>query len=275
MQPGPRAFERFGAVAGQTVVWLFISAALLLLLAPIVVVVWLSFNDASVITIPPASYSTRWYANVFEKPEFVPAFWLSLKIAAIVTPLSAIVGTTAAFAMHRRFSGARLLEVVSYSPLMIPLVVTGIALLFFLNRAGIYSSFWNIVIGHVILTFPYVMRSVSIAIARYDQRLDEAAASLGAPPWEVFWRVTLPSIRSGVSIGALFAFVMSFDEFTVTIFLVGATTQTLPVAVFHYLEWNTDPTISAVSALLILLAVLVVFCIDRLFGLNRYVGVSD
>ena len=107
------------------------------------------------------------------------------------------------------------------------------------------------------------------------KRLSEAAASLGAPPWEVFWRVTLPSIRSGVAIGALFAFVMSFDEFTVTIFLVGATTQTLPIAVFHYLEWNTDPTVSAVSALLILLAVLVVFCIVRLFGLNRYVGVSD
>ena len=160
------ALERFGGALGQLVVWLAIAAALFLLIAPIVVVVWLSFNDGNVITIPPTGYSTRWYLNVFQKPEFVPAFWLSLKIAAIVTPLSVIVGTTAAFAMHRRFPGAHLLEVVAYSPLMIPLIVTGIALLFFHNRVGIYSSFWNIVIGHVILTFPYVQRAVSIAIAR-------------------------------------------------------------------------------------------------------------
>lgn len=261
---------------GQLVIWGGIAVAAVLLLAPIAVVVWLSFNDAFVITIPPQNYSMRWYANVLQKPEFVPAFWVSLKIALIVTPISLAIGTTAAYAMRaRQFPGARLLEVAAYSPLMIPLVVTGIALLFFLNRIGVYSSFWNIVAGHVILTVPYVVRSVSISLARYDTRLGEAAASLGAPPFEVFWRVTLPSIRAGIAAGALFAFVMSFDEFTVTIFLVGATTQTLPIAIYHYLEWNTDPTVSAVCTLLIVLAVGIIVLIEWIFGLNRFFGVND
>jgi putative spermidine/putrescine transport system permease protein len=260
---------------GRVLVWLGIAVAFGLLIVPIVIVVWLSFNNAFVISIPPVSYSGRWYAKAFAQPEFVPAFWVSLKIAAIVTPISLIIGTTAAYAMHRRkFPGAALLEPIFYSPLMIPLIVTGIALLFFLNRIGVYSSFWSIVIGHVILTFPYVIRSVSISLSRYDVALDEAAASLGAAPWEVLWRVTLPSIRAGAIVGALFAFAMSFDDFTVTIFLVGATTQTLPVAVYQYLEWNTDPTVSAVSAMLIAVSVLVICITERIFGLDRFIGLN-
>jgi putative spermidine/putrescine transport system permease protein len=125
----------------------------------------------------------------------------------------------------------------------------------------------------VIVTFPYVMRTVSVALARYDRGLDEAAAGLGARPAQVFWRVTLPIIRPGVFAGALFAFIESFDNFTVTIFLIGADTLTLPVAIYQYMEWNLDPTVSAISALLIALAVGLTLVIERTMGLDRFIGI--
>jgi putative spermidine/putrescine transport system permease protein len=152
-------------------------------------------------------------------------------------------------------------------------VVTGIALLYFFQIVAVRDAFWNIVIGHIIITFPYVVRTVSVALARYDLALDDAAASLGARPPQVFWLVTLPLIRPGLFAGALFAFVMSFDDFTVTIFLTGTKTHTLPIAIYHYLEWNVDATVSAVSAVLVFLAVGVMLLVERLIGLDRFVGV--
>ena len=128
-------------------------------------------------------------------------------------------------------------------------------------------------LGHIIITFPYVIRTVSVALARYEPALDEAAASLGARPWQVFLRVTLPVIRPGLFAGALFAFTMSFDDFTVTIFLIGTDTHTLPVAIYQYMEWNVDSTVAAVSALLVAMSVAMMLLVERLVGLDRFIGV--
>src|SRR5439155_10806315 len=219
------------------------------LLAPIALVGVLSFARDAYPAIPPTGYSLRWYANILAERDFGPAFLVSLRVALIVTAVSVAAGTLAAYALRRReVPGRRWIELALASPLMVPLVVTGAALLVFLSRAGVTTAFANIVIGHVIITLPYVVRTVSAALARYDPALDEAATGLGGRPWDVFWRVTLPMVRPGVWAGALFAFVMSFDDFTVTIFLIGADTRTLPVAIYQYMEWNLDPTLSAISA---------------------------
>lgn len=260
---------RLALAAGR----LALAAGVLLLTAPMALVVWLSFGGDLYTVVPPGSYSLRWYQNVFQTPEFVAAFWVSAKIAVITTCVSLCAGTLAAFALHRYALPGRIaLQTAIYSPISIPTVVTGIALLFFLSRLGLHNSFWNITLGHIIITFPYVVRTVSVALSRYDGTLDEAAASLGAHPIQVFWRVTVPVIRPGLFAGALFAFVLSFDDFTVSMFLIGTHTHTLPVAIYQYMEFHVNPTVSAISALLVMLSVTLMLVVERLIGLNRFIG---
>ena len=250
------------------------AVAVLLLTAPIALVVFLSFGAEQYTVIPPGAYSLHWYRNILLQREFIPAFVTSLEIALVVTAISLSMGTPAAYALRRyAVPGRRVLEAALLAPITVPLVVTGSALLVLFGRYGFASSFWKIAVGHVIVTFPYVMRTVTVALAGYDGGLDEAAAGLGARPRQVFWRVTLPLIRPGLFAGGLFAFIESFDNFTVTIFLIGADRRTLPVAIYQYMEWNLDPTVSAISALLIAMAVAMTLLIERTVGLDRFVGI--
>ena len=261
-------------VLARTLVWAARALAITLLLLPIALVVVLSFGAEQYTVIPPGAYSLRWYRNIVTQPEFVPAFVASLKVAMVVTLVSLVAGTLAAFAVARyRFPGRDLIETLAAAPITVPQVVTGSALLVFFSRFGVAGSFESIVVGHVIITMPYVVRTVTVALARYDRTLDEAAMGLGARPWQVWWKVTLPVIRPGLFAGGLFAFIMSFDDFTVTIFLLGADLRLLPVAIYQYMEWNLDPTVSAVSAVLIVMATGVTLLIERLVGLDRFIGI--
>lgn len=253
---------------------LFVSVCCIGLLGiPILLVIWLSFGASSYAVVPPSAYSLKWYSSVLNQPDFVSAFWVSLKIAAIVTPASLLLGTLAAFGIYKsNLPSMAVLQAALFSPLSVPLVVTGISLLYLFSHMSMHDYFWNIVIAHVIITFPYPIRTVLASLARYDRSLDEAAASLGAGPWRTFRYITFPLIRPGLFAGALFSFVMSFDDFTVTIFLIGPTTKTLPVAIYQFMEWSANPTVSAVSALLIIGAVVMMFFVERLVGLDRVMG---
>jgi putative spermidine/putrescine transport system permease protein len=267
---------RHRGAAALALVWALRAATILLLFAPIGLVILLSFGAGSFTTIPPTGYSLRWYENVFVRDEFVQGFLTSLAIAAIVTPASVAIGTSAAYALWRwPRLGTKAIAAALLSPLMLPLVVTGLALLVFFSRLGLYTAFWNIVIGHIIITFPYSMRAVLAILARYDRQVDEAAASVGASPVRAFVHVTVPIIRPGLFAGALFAFVMSFDDFAVTIFLIDANTKTLPVTIYQYMEWNLDPTVSAVSSLLVFIAVVGTLLIERVIGLERFIGLRS
>lgn len=254
-------------------VFLLRIIAFALLFVPIGLVIFLSFASDAYTVIPPTAYSWRWYRNIFAQREFIDSFFISLAVAAIVTPTSLVIGTLAAYSLWRYPSRwGKVLEPAFMSPIMLPLVVTGLAMLVFFNRIGFYSSFWNIIISHVIITFPYSVRAILAVLARYDRQLDEAAASLRVRPWHTFIHVTLPLIRPGLFAGGLFAFVMSFDDFAVTIFLIDPHTRTLPVAIYQYMEWNLDPTVSAVSSLLVLIAVIGALLVEWVIGLDRFVG---
>ena len=255
-------------------VWLLRVGGLLLLLVPIGLVIALSFAADTYTVIPPTGYSVRWYEKALQESAFLNGAVTSLKIALIVTPVSVATGGLAAFALaRRRVPFAPFVELCLYSPLMVPLVVTGLAVLALASRVGFYQSFWTIVISHVFITFPYSVRAISATLARYDTQLDEAAASLGARPFAAFRRVTLPIIRPGVFAGALFAFVMSFDDFAVSIFLIGPGTTTLPIAIYQYMEFNLDPAVSAISAMLVLVAVAGTLIVERFIGLDRFLGI--
>jgi len=256
--------------------WLLRIGAFALLFVPIALVIAMSFGGDAYATFPPRSWSFKWYLNVFRRDEFVSSFLTSLAVATVVTPISVTIGTLAAYGLWRRPGrGARALESLFMSPVLLPLVVTGLAVLVFVNRVGIGTGVPAICAAHVAITFPYAFRAVLAALSRYDRRLDEAAASLKVGPVQTFWHVTLPLIRPGIVAGAMFAFVMSFDDFAATIFLIAPDTRTLPIAIYQYMEFNLDPTVSAVSSLLVVVATVGVLLVERVIGVDRFFGIRD
>lgn len=256
--------------------WLLRIGAFALLFVPIALVIAMSFGGDAYATFPPRSWSFKWYLNVFRRDEFVSSFLTSLAVATVVTPISVTIGTLAAYGLWRRPGrGAGALESLFMSPVLLPLVVTGLAVLVFVNRVGIGTGVPAICAAHVAITFPYAFRAVLAALSRYDRRLDEAAASLKVGPVQTFWHVTLPLIRPGIVAGAMFAFVMSFDDFAATIFLIAPDTRTLPIAIYQYMEFNLDPTVSAVSSLLVVVATVGVLLVERLIGVDRFFGIGD
>jgi len=258
---------RLGRVANaafQTIVYLY-------LLAPILIVIPVSFSDASYLVFPPRGFSWRWYVNFFSLRELTDALGLSVRLAASVTLASTVVGTLAAFALVRyRFPGRELLRTVFLSPMVLPGVVLGIGFLIFFSRTRLIHSFWSLFLAHVVVSLPYVIRTVSATLQGFPRALEEAAASLGAPPWRRLLTVTLPVIKPGILAGAIFAFIISFDELVISIFLTGPRLSTLPVQIYNYIEFTSDPTIAAISVILILLTTAAVTILERFVGFSRF-----
>jgi len=252
---------------------LFASYCILIyafLLAPIVVVVAASFNAGAFLTFPPQGLSLRWYVTFFENEVFMRAIRTSLFVALITTVISGTIGTAGAL-YAVQFAG-RLKEAVRLAmlaPLLLPEVLTAIALLFFVYAIGIGTrTMVGMIAGHVLITLPFVFINVSAALESFDPSWDLAARSLGADRLTRFRRIMLPLIKSGVIGGCLFAFIISFDTFTISFMLKGIGTSTLPIQLFDYLRTNFTPEAAAVSSLSIALTVAVVLVTEKLLGLK-------
>lgn len=240
------------------------------LLAPLVVVVAASFNAADYLSFPPTAFSFRWYESVVTSNLWIESFKLSILITLVAAPVALVIGTLAAYALVRfRFPGQGLVNTLAFAPMVMPQIVLGIALLRYFSNIGLLDTFVGLVIGHVIVILPYVVRSVSVSVYSLDPALQRAAQNLGANPLQTFRLVTLPLIRPGLITGAIFAAIMSFGELAVTLLIAGAHTTTLPVRIFTRTEYNFDPTITAVSTIFILLALVLIIVLDRLIGLAR------
>lgn len=223
-----------------------------ILVAPTLVVIPLSFAGTRSFVFPPEGWSLRWYANFFADPGWRGALVTSLQIALAVAVLATVLGTAAAFALDRgRIPGTTAIHGVLLAPIVVPQIVAAI---------GVYAAFlqWRLsgtvagfVLGHTTLAVPFVVVAVSASLRGYDRSLDLAAGSLGAPPWTVFRRVTLPIILPGVLSGLVFAFVTSLDEVVMALYLQSPTLQTLPVQMFSSVTVETDPTIAAASSLVL------------------------
>jgi putative spermidine/putrescine transport system permease protein len=258
---GRRALQAFNA--------LFVA----FLLAPVVVVVLVAFTPEGWLAIPTTRFSLRWFRAIAEHPEFISAFRTSLAIAVGTSILSTALGTLAAVGIVRHaFPGRALVSSLLLSPLMVPTVVSGVALLYFFSRIGLASTVPGVVIAHVIVTGPYVVRTVGASLAGFDRGLEHAAMTLGADRLQTFARVTLPLILPGVIAGAVFAFIVSFDELTVTLFVTGPRLATLPIRIYNHITYITDPLVAAVSTVLIFLTLIVVLALERLIGLDRLLG---
>ncbi|WP_108662231.1 ABC transporter permease [Acuticoccus kandeliae] len=242
----------------------------LFLMLPIIIVVIASLNSGAYLKFPPDGLSLRWYKEFFTNGPFLNSAWLSIKVAVISTIISTIIGTLAALyyvkASERMQIGLRLGLI---SPILLPEILTAIALLLFYYMVGIgTTTLIGLQIGHVLITTPYVFLNVTATLEGINPSLQEAARSLGARPQMAFRRVTLPLMKQGVVNGAMFAFIISFDTFSISLLLKGIHSMTLPIQLFEYLRWSFDPTAAAVATLSILVTLAAVFITDRLVGLR-------
>ena len=253
--------------------WIALNAAIVgFILAPIAIIVVFAFNPAPFIQFPPTGMSLRWFQKFIQSRDFMSAFLLSFEIALMTVIASTLIGASAALALARgRIPGAKFLTALFLSPLMLPAILTGLALFQCYVLLDIGRPLWGMVAGHVVITIPYVVRTTLAVLHNFDLSLEEAARNLGAAPARAFFEVTLPLIRPGVIAGAIFAFIVSFDQFPVSLFLVGPGQETLPITLFNYLKYDLDGTIAAASMVSILMSVLVVLALERTVGLQEYV----
>ena len=249
-----------------------------LLLTPVVMIVWSAFIDSVFISFPPRGYTLKWFDAAIRYPSFINGFVVSLQVAAITATLGVVIGSAASLVLVRgSFPGRGTMNTLLLSPLMVPNIVLGTALyMFFIgvsDRLGIDVSggIPSLVCAHLLLTLPWCVRLISANLIGGDRSIEEAAANLGANPWVVFYRVTLPQMRSGVIAAALFSFIISFENLELSLFLVGPGQTTLPIAIMQYLEFNMDPTIAAISTVQILVIAGLLVITDRFVKLSRIV----
>jgi putative spermidine/putrescine transport system permease protein len=237
---------------------------------PTLVVVAVSFNPTAILSFPPSGFSLRWYHNVLTYPQFQRAALNSLVVTGGAVILVLPIGTLAALALERgRLRGRHVWAALLLSPLVVPGVAAGLGFLILAAALGLLRSRGVLVVAHVVLVLPFVVRSVWVSVRNIDPALERAAASLGATPWRVFRRVTLPLLRPGIFAGLLFAVVVSLNEFVVSLFISNRVTEILPVAMFTYVVNYTDPTIAALSTLFIAVTFLLVWLADRYLNLGR------
>jgi len=248
---------------------------LLFILSPLVVVIISSFGNAAFLYFPPNSYSVRWYHKVFELDGLGDALRTSLLISGVATPVSVVLGTMSALALVRySFRGKAAILAVLLSPLVVPAIVVGIAMLQCFRSIDALNSFQAMIIAHIAITLPYMVRTVLASLEMEDGAILEAARMLGAGPIQSFLHVTLPAIKSSLFSGAVFVFIISFDNYAISLFLSDASTTTLPIKMLEYIESRTDPAIAALSSLLIVFSV-VLLCISTwAVGIKRVARMS-
>jgi putative spermidine/putrescine transport system permease protein len=249
--------------------WLFA----IFMLAPLVMVVLVSFTDKGYIAMPFDGASWRWYRAILDAPDFIDAFWRSLGLAAAAATLATLVAVPAGMAIAwNQFRGREAMLGLLLSPLMVPHVVLGIALLRYLTQIGASGTLWGLTAAHTVIVLPYVLRLVVAAATGFDRSLVQAAQSLGATGWTVFRRIELPLIVPGVAGGWMIAFINSFDELTMSLFVASASTQTLPVKMYNHIANTIDPLLASVSTVLIVLTLILMLVLDRFYGLDRVLG---
>ena len=245
-------------------------AIALFLIIPVLVIIPLSFTSQSFLTFPPPGFSLRWYEQLFSRSDWMNSAWLSIWIACVVAVVSTVLGTAASFGLVRgRFPGQRLVVAFILSPLIIPGIIVAIAIYFFYARLQLVGSSVAIAMAHTALAVPFVVVNVSASLHSFDRRLEMAAQNLGAGPFDTFRLVILPSIRPGIVAGALFAFITSFDELIVALFIAGPSQVTLPLRMWESMRSSLEPTLAAVSTLAIVASVSLFLCASWLQRIAR------
>jgi len=256
---------------------IFVALVIGFLLLPVFMVVITSFSSSPVLVFPPRGLTTAWYSNI--SPEFFEALRVSLVVGVSTAVLATVIGTPAALAIVRgRFPGKRLVATMFLSPLMVSTLVIGVGLFQYVNtlwdifRVSLGGTIPALIAGQLSFTIPFVIRAVIAGQAHFDRSLEEASINLGARPVETFFRVTLPLLLPGVLSGAIFAFLTSFDDIPVALFVGGGNATTLPVKIYTSVEFSIDASVMAIAAIVICGSLLCVLILDRLVGVDKLMG---
>jgi putative spermidine/putrescine transport system permease protein len=253
--------------------WPFVIVVYVMLLAPLVVVIAVSFGSTSTFDFPPQGLSLRWYRAFFASEMFVRSFFRVSQVVGLLTALVAtVVGTLSAIGLVRlHFRGRDAIETFFLSPLLVPHILLGAAVYLYLARLAWPTSSMTLLVGHIVIATPYVIRCVTAGLVGMDPRLEEAAMSLGASRPQAFIKVTLPLLRSSLVTGAVFAFIISFSDINLALFLAGANAPSLPVQIFSQIQFEADPSIAAASALQIVIVGGLILLVQRVFRLRLMV----
>jgi putative spermidine/putrescine transport system permease protein len=229
-----------------------------------------AFTPTDTLAVPWGAYSLRWFRAVFEHSDLVQSFWNSLAVAALAATGSVLLAAPAALAIARHdFAGRQALNGLLMSPLIVPHLVLGVALLRLFALLDVRGSSTWLTLAHVVIVTPYALRLMVAALTGLDRSIEQAALSLGASRWTAFRRITLPLMLPGITGGWMLAFINSFDEVTMSIFITSPQTVTLPVRMYMLATESIDPMMAAVSALIVALTAAVMIVLDRLYGLDK------
>lgn len=258
------------------VAWLCAVGAVLFLLVPLLTVAAASFSPTPVFDLPLDGASLRWYGRIATLDGFWPALALSLQIAVLSTAIALVIGTLAAIAIVRgRLPGAELMATALVSPLMMPGLVLGIALLQYFRAMGFTATWSALLLAHLVVTLPYVARTMIAGLSLFDFTLVEAARTLGCTYAGAILRVMVPALAPSFLTAGLFSILASFDNYPVSIFLTDVRTKTLPIKMLQYIEEAPDPTLAALSTLILAATVVLLIASDRLVGLHRMAGTGE
>lgn len=251
-----------------------VAIAVAFLLAPLLVACLLSFDGRSFLgPFPPREFSLRWYRAFFDNPAYLDGLRVSVAVAASAGVAATAIGTATALALaDPRLPGRAVIEAAFLSPKFVPTVVIGFSLLVFTAAFGIFDPYARLVMGHTIVTIPFTVRAVAASLVGFKRSHLEAAMSLGASEPRALWDVAVPAARSGIVAGGAIAFVLSFDEVAVSLFLSDPFTQTLPIVLVAEMRANLNLTIAAVSTVFLAATLVLLFVLDRTIGVERLAG---
>lgn len=242
------------------------------LLAPLIVVIIASFSPTPLVVFPPKGISLKWYGNIFSSStNFLGGFINSIKVAVLATAIDVLLGVTAALSVSKyQFRQKELLVSFFTSPMYVPSIAFAFVLLLTFSQIGSVPGMVKILLGHMIIVMPYIVRNTLSVLAGFNWTLEDAAASLGANNVQTFFRVTLPLIKPGVVAGAMLAFLYSFDEAVLSSLLSSPKFVTLPIRIMNYMEFSFDPTLAAISTVLILMSLSLIVIMEKFFGLDMF-----
>ena len=238
----------------------------LLMLAPLAIVLIISFSSAPFLTFPPPGFSFQWYRTFFGDAEWMETLWTSVRVMIPTSVLATALGTSAAIAIARgRIPGASLIVGLLMAPLVVPVIITAAAVFGAFRAWGLYGTLPGLILAHTVLTIPFVLSTVLAALRLVDTRLEDAALTLGATHWKTFWRITFPMILPAVISGLLFALVISFDELVVSLFISTPYIRPITVQMWSDVRGAVDPTITAIATSLFVFT-LSVMLLERLIA---------
>lgn len=249
----------------------FVALVYIFLFTPLVIISITSVGTENYIAFPPKGFSLQWFVNVFKSKAFVNSMSTSFIISGVATLVALVIGMPAAYGLSRyNFKGKEIIKSFFFSPLIIPGIVVGFSLFQYLIVNLNMSVYMSLFIGHTLVIVPYIIRVIGSSLEVFDYSIEEAAMSLGCKKSLTFFKVVLPNITSGVMAAFMLAFINSFNNVPVSMFLTGPGVSTLPATMMNYVEYNYDPTVSALSVLLMLLTIGIMFVVEKTLGLSNF-----